>query len=285
MENQIQISNSENYYLQKRNDMQNDINLTAKSFLQKSYEFPKIKELKADPNFIFLITGWIAQTSILMQIKNPVDSFTKQDIINMLDGYWSGFTFQEMIKAFEMERFGQFKDQTEHFQLFNSTYIAKVFKKYQNWKSEKKIEFNITNKTDNQEKQLTNDEKIKIMTDAINEKYTHFVNTKQISEPFSHIFKELIERGLIKMPTAETPKLSMYFDNKLNEAKEQIEAELKSKKEPDKNKRKEMQRVLDSISENNLNDSAKAKIELRAKKLVLIDFFNRQITLNKTQII
>lgn len=285
MENQIQISNSENYYLQKRNDMQNDINLTAKSFLQKSYEFPKIKELKAYPNFIFLITGWIAQTSILMQIKNPVDSFTKQDIINMLDGYWSGFTFQEMIKAFEMERFGQFKEQTEHFQLFNSTYIAKVFKKYQNWKSEKKIEFNITNKTDNQENQLTNDEKIKIMSDAINQKYTHFVNTKQISEPFSHIFKELIERGLIKMPTAETPKLSMYFDNKLNEAKEQIEAELKSKKEPDKNKRKEVQRVLDSILENNLNDSAKAKIELRAKKLVLIDFFNRQITLNKTQII
>lgn len=285
MENQIQISNSENYYLQKRNDMQNDINLTAKSFLQKSYEFPKIKELKSDPNFIFLITGWIAQTSILMQIKNPVDSFTKQDIVNMLDGYWSGFTFQEMIKSFEMERFGQFKEQTEHFQLFNSSYIAKIFKKYQNWKSEKKIEFNITNKIDNKENELTNDEKIKIMTNAINEKYTHFVNTKQISEPFSHIFKELIERGLIKMPTAETPKLSMYFDNKLTEAKEQIEAELKNKKEPDKVKRKEMQRVLDSILENNLNDTAKAKIETRAKKLVLIDFFNKQISLNKTQII
>ena len=59
----------------------------------------------------------------VMEIKNPIDSFMKQDIINMLDGYWSNFTFEEMVKAFEMERFGQFTEQTEHFQLFNSTYI------------------------------------------------------------------------------------------------------------------------------------------------------------------
>ncbi len=285
MENQLQLSNEELFFIQKKEEVKNIINKPAKAFLIETYNLKKIRDIKTDPNFVFLVAGFIIQTSLSLKIKNITTNLVRQDIINMLSGYWSNLCFEEVIKAFEMERYGQFQEHTEHFHSFDSIYIAKVLKKYQNWKSEKKIEFNITNKTDNQEKQLTNDEKIKIMTDAINEKYTHFVNTKQISEPFSHIFKELIERGLIKMPTAETPKLSMYFDNKLNEAKEQIESELKSKKEPDKNKRKEMQRVLDSILENNLNDNAKAKIELRAKKLVLIDFFNRQITLNKTQII
>jgi hypothetical protein len=285
MENQIQISNSENFYLQKREEIQNEINLPTKTFLQKSYDFKKIKEIKSDPNFIFLVSGWIAQTSILMEIKNPIDSFTKQDIINMLDGYWSSFTLEEMIKAFELERFGQYKETTEHFQLFNASYIAKVFKKYQNWKHDKKIELNISNQNTDMENALTQEQKFEIMSNAINEKYLHYVNTKQVSEPYTHIFTELIERGLIKMPTSKTPKLTHYFFDKITQAKEELKIELQSKTEPDKIKRKNIQVVLNSILENNPNDSAKLKIEIRAKKLVLIDFFNKYLQLNSEKIV
>jgi len=284
MENNLQISSSEQFYLSKKESVNNTLQLPNKSFLQKSYSFQKLSEIKKDANFVFLIGGWITQTSALMQIKNPIDNLIKQDIVNMFGGYWSNLGLEDLIKAFELERFGIFKEKTEHYQLFDSNYISQILKKYQNWKREKKIEFNIINQNNQQVKELTEKEKSEIMTKAINDKYNHFCTTKQILEPFTHIFTELVNRGLIKTPSTENPNLFYYYDKKLKEAKEEIEIELKSQKHTDNLKRKEVKLILESIASNQLNKSLKAKIEVRAKKTILIEFFNKQIMLNKIKI-
>lgn len=278
MENQIQISNSENFYLQKRQSVQNDINLPVKSFLQKSYDFKKIKQIKSDQNFVFLVTGWITQTSVLMEIKNPIDSFMKQDIINMLDGYWSNFTFEEMVKAFEMERFGQFSEQTEHFQLFNSTYIAKVFKKYQKWKSEKKIELNISNEIQAPEK--TEEEKFQLMTEAINRKYNDFKNDNEVSEPLVYIFDELVLRSLIQVPEDSNSPYWNYYIQKNIKARKLLEVQLKNQPTQNSSERKAIKKELDNI----IHGESK-KIDVMVKKLILIDFFTRAKNENKSVII
>jgi hypothetical protein len=278
MENQIQITNSENFYLQKRQSVQIEINLPVKSFLQKSYDFKKIKEIKKDPNFVFLVTGWITQTSVLMEIKNPIDSFMKQDIINMLDGYWSNFTFEEMVKAFEMERFGQFTEQTEHFQLFNSTYIAKVFKKYQKWKSEKKIELNISNEIQAPEK--TEEEKFQLMTEAINRKYNDFKSDNEVSEPLVYIFDELVLRGLIHVPKDSDSQYWDYYIKKNIKARKLLEIQLKNQPTQNSSERKAIKKELDYI----IHGESK-KIDVMVKKLILIDFFTRAKNENKSVII
>lgn len=274
----IIIEDSENYYLQKRANIQNDLICSNKSFLQKSYDFEKLSIIKKEPNFIFLITGWIAQTSLLMQIKNPVDDLLKQDIINMLVGYWSNLSFEEIVKAFELERFGMFKEKTEHFQLFDSTYISAILKKYQNWKREQKIQHKIEPpKTENI---MSEEEKEAILINGINQKYLDFKETKDIEEPFTHIFKFLIEKGVLKMPNASTPKLQKYYDDKLNDATNQILKESRDYFPEDKGKRISNKALIDSIISKIPNEDAKSLIEIRAKKLVLIDYFNRQIELN-----
>jgi hypothetical protein len=285
MENQLQITNSEKYFLEKKETISEVLQLPNKTFLQKSYSFEKLSQLKKDANFVFLIGGWITQTSALMQIKNPIDNFIKQDIVNMLGGHWSNLSIEELIKAFELERFGAYEDKTEHYQLFDCSYIAQILKKYQKWSREKKIELNITNQNLMEENKISESDQFEIMTNAINEKYKYFLETGKIEEPVIHIFKELIERGFIKMPNKETPKLYAYYDNKLQEAKNQIIHEYENTTEPDKFKRKELKSILASILNNDENLDAKSKIENRAKKLVLLDFFNKQKNNNIQKII
>lgn len=285
MENSIQTTNETKYYIDRKFEIRPVLALNTKLFLEKTYAFEKLKDLKKNPNFIFLISGWAAHTSALMQIKNPIDNFIKQDIIEMLGGFWSNLSFEELVKAFEMERFGVFENKTEHFQLFDCNYISQVLKKYQNWARQKKIELNINNKIMIEEKQITPEEQRKIMVEAINKKYSEFLEKGEINEPFSHIFKELIEIGLIKMATKETPKLSIYYDTKIQEAKKQLIFEFENSKQPDKFIRKQMKEILTAIIDNTENADAKSKIENRAKKLVLIDFFNNKKELNFEKII
>jgi hypothetical protein len=284
MENNLQTTETK-FYIDKKFEIRPVLNLTTKLFLEKTYEFKKLKELKTEPNFVFLITGWATHTSALMQIKNPIDNFIKQDIIEMLGGFWSNLSFEELVKAFEMERFGVFENKTEHFQLFDCNYISQILKKYQNWARTKKTELNISNKIEIQQPKITEQEKKQIMENAINNKYLEFLETNDISEPYAYIFKELVEIGIIKMATKETPKLSIYYDNKIKEAKEQLIKELEATKEPDKYRRKELKNILDAIVSNTENLDAKSKIENRAKKLVLIDFFNKKKELKFEKII
>ena len=279
----IQLSNEENYFIVKREEIKNTLTLPTKSFLQKSYDFKKITVLKNDPNFVLLIAGWCVQTSTLMQIKNPIDQFVKKDIFKMLTGYWSILTFEELIKAFELERFSVYEEKTEHYQLFDTAYISAILKKYTKWKQEQKKQLNIN--APMEEIKLTPAEIESKTINGINLKYQEFLKNNDIEEPFSWIFKELIERGLIKMPNANTPKLSIYFDNKLLEAKEQILKESKNFVSSDKKERQTNKEILESIISESFNQEAKTKIEIRAKKLVLIDFFKKQIELQKQNIL
>lgn len=271
---ELQLTNEENYFIQKREEVLETISLPNKSFLQKSYDFKKISALKNEPNFVFLIAGWVAQTSTLMQIKNPIDQFVKQDIVNMLTGYWSILSFEELIKAFELERFGAYKEKTEHYQLFDCNYISQVLKKYQAWKRENKIELNISKEKETQS--IDKDEIQKIMIEAVNNKYNEYLLENTISEPFIHVFKELVEQGRIKLSNANTPKLEIYYQSKLEQARAEILKETELEVTSDKSKRISNKAIIQSIISGIENEDAKAKIEIRAKKIVLSEFFKSE---------
>lgn len=127
---------------------------------------------------------------------------------------------------------------------------------------------------------LSDSEKFDIMTDAINNCYIEYQETKHFSGVIVHIFDELIKRKILKMPTAETPKIQEYYDSVLEKAKKEIQRELNSEVCLTKKDKNEVLVELNNIIENN-----SSKAQIRAKKLVLIDFFNKQISLNKKLIL
>jgi len=82
----------------------------------------------------------------------------------------------------------------------------------------------------------------------------------------------LVENKKIQLPSEKTKN---YYDKKILEATEQIKNE-NTISVSDKKERLKMKEILNSIINNDLSLDAKNKIEIRAKKLIIIDFFNNQ---------
>lgn len=264
MSNELQPTPEQTYFLTKREEVNNVLILPTKSFLQKTYEFKKLSEHKKDPHFIFLIGGWIIQTCFLMQIKNPVETYVKQDIVNMLSGFWGNLSFEEIIKAFELERHGVYKERTEHFQLFDCNYISQILKKYQNWKREGKTEHNISSSQNQQASSISLEEQKKIMDSAIMRMYNEFLESGEVSIPCSYIFDELYYREVLK---ASEYKFEFYRKIAERDVKNQV----KSIAAVDKTEYNSVKETIQDIEKNHKHE----KVLAYAKRLVLYDFFKK----------
>ena len=108
--------------------------LSKVKFFDVVYSVEKIKDRKYQPNFKMLLGAVLTKISILAGIKNEIDQFTKQDLIKMLTTSFGEISVEEIYKAFELERYGNYETRTEHFQQFNAEYISEVLKKYKVWK-------------------------------------------------------------------------------------------------------------------------------------------------------
>ena len=128
-----------------------------------------------------------------------------------------------------------------------------------------------------EENALSNSEKDEIMITAINNKFAEYKKTADIELPIVHIFDELRKRKLIKMPDE---KNIHYYTSKLEEASNQIEKELKSIVSFDKKENLSIKEELSKIINKNSQ-----KVEIRAKKLVLIDFFKKKHSLGIDKIL
>lgn len=205
------------------------------------------------------------------------------DFIKTKFGFLTIPEIQEAFKMFVAKEFSEIKV----FRILDCIVVGEVLNAFIDFRNENLRVYEQKKQSVMLEKEnkITPDKEFKIMSEAINKKYYEYLESKDIQEPFAHIFKELIERSIIKMPTKETPKLSLYYDNKIKEASEQLIDEFKNTSETDKYKRKLIKEVLQSIINQEDNLEAKTKIEMRAKKLVLIDFFKNQNQLKKEKII
>lgn len=127
---------------------------------------------------------------------------------------------------------------TEHYQLFNAEYVTAILKKYRAYKHQIKTNHNI-GPGNNSKKELTPEEKDQMVADNINKVFDEFKKNKKIEDPAEYIFDFLVEKGKIKTKGSEA--LVAYYQNKLDEAKEQLKKENESdepkstaeKKEPD----------------------------------------------------
>jgi len=118
---------------------------TPKDFLIKMQHEQTIGEIAKSNNALFPFIGaMFIKLNILAGIKQNITEQDMTDIKNLVFIYFKGLSLVEIYKAFELERYGMYDNKTDHFQLFNSTYVSEILKKYQKWKQQKKIELNIT---------------------------------------------------------------------------------------------------------------------------------------------
>ncbi len=173
--------------------------LSKTDFLKSTYNQSKIRELSANSNFKELLGAVLVKISILAGIKGEIDNFTKQDVSKMILSSFKEFSLEEISKAFELERYGQYDDNTEHFQLFDSNYISQILKKYKKWKIKQKTELNLV--APSNENSFTEKDILQIREDLTLSVFNEIVKTG-FSCDAHHFFADLEAKGKIDLDGA-----------------------------------------------------------------------------------
>ena len=122
---------------------ENKNNLNNIDFVKDSKNQIQIKSVE---NKIYLgeqLSVLITQIYNLSGIKGELNQIQAQDVLKMILTQFKELSLNEIYKAFELERYGSYTKQTDHFQLFNAQYVSSILKKYKNWKREIKKTNNI----------------------------------------------------------------------------------------------------------------------------------------------
>jgi len=250
--------------------------LTPVQFLKGNLSNKKIRDRKTEPEIKILIGIMFAKIGTLSGIKNEIDSMIAQDILKMIFNAYGNLTLEEIYKAFELERYGGYEEKTPHFQMIDADYVSKILKKFIHWKHNIRIQHNISPDTLKLES-ITESQKDKIVEDGINKIYEQYKIDKTIEDPSEYVFDFLVQKGIIKNNT--NPKLLEYYQLHLQKAKEQLVKENSSKISSDKLERQKLKVDLEEIIA-----GYSPKIILRAKKNILAEYFEKQISEDKEKI-
>ncbi|MFH6944651.1 hypothetical protein [Flavobacterium sp. FlaQc-50] len=258
-------------------EIENRCNVPVIAFFKSNFGFIKIRNRKSEPEITFLVGAALLKSAVQLGLKD-IDNLHKPDILKAIFSHYQDLTLEEIYKAFELERYGMYDTKTEHFQLFNAEYVTTILKKYRAFKHRIKSENHISN-NENSSTEITPEEKEAIVSNGINRVFNEFKETKTIDGPTEYIFDFLVEKGKIK--TKGKPAVADYYQDKINEAKEQLkkENEIKNSSSSSSLERKNLKSDIANII-----SGTSPKIIIRAKRNILLEYFKKQLELNQQTI-
>ena len=169
--------------------------LTPLAIAKRGHEYPRLRDLDREviaPTFGMVFT----RIATLVGIKGEIDPLQKQAIWTAVFGRFSGLSFQEIYKAFQMDRSKEFGEITNHFHFFDVSYVSTVLEKYIEWKRKTQVEHHIS---------ISNEPTttIPMITEASIQQWliNHFLeykNTKAMPFPAAQVYKTLLKRGVLK---------------------------------------------------------------------------------------
>lgn len=172
--------------------------LTPLAIAKTSHQYPILKNLDREaiaPIFGLLFT----RIAALVGVKGEIDPLQKQEIWNAVFSRFSGLSFQEIYKSFQMDRSGEFGDVTEHFQFFDVSYVCTVLGKYRQWLQDTQRTHNINiSQLPKNQNTMTEEEKEKNVLRWLNEHFEEYKTTKAMPPLPVPIYEALQKRGVLK---------------------------------------------------------------------------------------
>lgn len=239
------------------------------AFLKQNYEHIKIRNVRSDPEYSVLVMAMILKMVVLSGIKGQLDPLNMADISKYIDLKCQDLTFEEIYKAFELERFGEYDSKTDHFNLFNSGYFSAVISKYRKWKAKVKFEHNIS--ISGQDKyEMSDEEKCKLMADGVLDCYIEWCETEKVPDYRFNVFDILYDCGMLPK-WDESDKISHSYAVKKETARIELmkEVTISSLKSIGSEKKKFVA-IYD-----NLKNGHGLELENRTKALVLKGYFEK----------
>lgn len=238
--------------------------LPSLAFLKNVKNQVRISEIKNRETFGNELGKILVKVIYLLGIKNPVSDIDKQDISEMILMAFKQLSLDEVDYAFKLERYGIYDSKTSHFQQFNANYVSEILNKYLNWKKNK-LKNNNLNEKENINMVIDEEENKKIMDGACERLKNEIKEQGFISSAYVHVYNYL--NNIKKLPTDDN-----YKSNILKKAKIIAINEVKSRDDR-RGTKKLIQNIKDGFERN--------KVAIIAKRLVLEDYFNKQIRIEK----
>lgn len=249
--------------------------LTPLAIAKTSHQYPRLRDLNREviaPTFGMVFT----RIATLVGLKGEIDPIQKQEIWNAVFSRFSGLSFQEIYKAFQMDRSGEFGNATEHFQFFDVSYVCTVLGKYRQWlqDTQRVHNINISQLPENQNT-MSEEEKEKNVLRWLNEHFEEYKETKELPMLSVPIYDTLYQRGI----------LQPYFATLTEKDKQLMRAETEKRLRQEQNKAKDKQeysviRALIEHFQNSTNDPD-GKLRRFKKEDTLKFFYNHLITQGK----
>jgi len=203
-------------------------------------------------------------------------------IYNFIIDKFHFLTLEEIKEAFRMFVAKQFE--VKVFRMIDCVVVGEVLYSYIEYRNNQLINYIPESIEKPKLEVITNSAKEDINKKAVNRVYNEFKESQSLPDGLTYIYEILVENALIKVPNENTPKLNAYYNRKIYEAQKELIAEKK-------NEIYKAKLGLDKGNLFNLNENLKAieektdnSIILRAKKLVLKEFFVSKILANQENI-
>lgn len=197
-------------------------------------------------------------------IKEKISDLHKQDIREMIAVKFKTLSLEEIDYAFKLDRWSG--EPVQHFQLFNSEYVAKVLTKYKKWLLTTRETHQLPISKPTEKKEMTQEEKEILTYTGIINCFEDFKETGKIEPGKNWVYDWFYERGKLPKHT--------------NEFKERI------KRKATKIALKEKEELGRTGSEikNKIREIKSGKNQLKriCKDLVLMEFFSKIISQGKT---
>ena len=161
----------------------------------------------------------IAQHAALIGFKGEIDPINKSDISGMILSRFSSLSLEELYKALQMERYGDFGTRTEHYQLINAPYVCEILKKYKEWLRNTRQVNNLPMSLPAPKEELSEEEKEARFRESVQHFYNDFKQTGQLPLFNCWIYNGLKQRGMITDFTAAEKELltKRYRERKIQE--------------------------------------------------------------------
>lgn len=203
--------------------------------------------------------GFIFQNiTLLFGIKEPIADINKKDISKMIKAHYSNLSLEEIVYAFELERYGKLEPKTEHFQMVNAEYVAKILNKYKDWLQKVRRENNIALSQQKIElPSITEKEKQNILIQGCIRCYNEYKESGLVKEGNSHIYDFMFDDLKIHQFTVDEKNAA------ISASKRQLQEESKTLD------RKNAKSILKALE----NDKSSIVIN-KSKRLLLTNYFN-----------
>lgn len=238
--------------------------MTEIPFARKTIEFLKIRELeeievREGLGMIFV------KAANLLGIKEKISDINKTDIREMILTKFKNLSLEEIDYAFRLDRYSG--EPVPHFQLFNSEYVAKILKKYQDWIRQTRVANQLPIFKENPKtEELSEEEKQLITINGIIDCFEKFKNTGMIEPGKNYVYDWLYEREKL-------PKHTSKFKARIK--RKAVKMALREKEELGKTGSEIKNKIREIKSGEN-------QLKRLCKDLVLMEFFSKLISQEKS---